>query len=518
MSNTGKQKKKANNKTTSGTGKNTAMLGLNNTEPSNEVNTKANTTKKAAQKPNEGKLIELETKTKELQDQLDKINFDIETERNLLTEEAYQYNIEITDKNFEINNLSSENKFLIGQLKEIKENLDNKMKIGKIFLVKMEQLKKTEAKLKKDIEIKEKEILLAQKNAQIVEADYNRMKSIQDKNDGERESILKTELESLENEKAELESDNMNLRKKIKEHKYCQKSKTNLNSTLNVLTNAYQFEVKKTNMLNSESENLKEKKERIKQEKKEEKEERINQSNRSISYCTKIREKVLKKMEKKNSEKNIISKRAALRIANICNTIGDQYKKKSGDIKNINNSDYKLKQKTLFTETEQSQLANIIPPSILNEFQLRFEALENQRYDLVDKLKNTQDKHAVMLSDRKIKLNYTELKKKEQQLLFVDLNSHLTKKNVNISKLKSDINRIMKEYNTWDKLLKMKCNENKRLNKYIDVIKNNKNNKKKTAEEAQTGGINLRKEKVKVKNGGIFETQNSIRLAYEKSQ
>ena len=43
MSNTGKQKKKANNKTTSGTGKNTVMLGIEkNTDSSNGANTKKN--------------------------------------------------------------------------------------------------------------------------------------------------------------------------------------------------------------------------------------------------------------------------------------------------------------------------------------------------------------------------------------------------------------------------------------------------------------------------------------------
>ena len=62
---------------------------------------------------------------------------------------------------------------------------------------------------------------------------------------------------------------------------------------------------------------------------------KINKSNRSISYCTRIRKKVLDKMDKKKSEKNMIPQRAALQIANICNNIGDQYKKKSGDIKNM---------------------------------------------------------------------------------------------------------------------------------------------------------------------------------------
>ena len=202
----------------------------------------------------------------------------------------------------------------------------------------------------------------------------------------------------------------------------------------------------------------------------------------------------------------------ALQIANICDNIGDHNKKKSVDIKSTNNSDYKLKQNTLFTENEQMKLAAIIPPIYLNDFKERFDAVESQRYELVDKLKNAQDKHASMLNSVKIKLNYTELKKKEQQLLFVDLNSHLAKKNVNISKLKEKINKITKDYNTWDKLLKMKDNENKRLTKYIDDIKKNKIKK---MEDAQTDEITKSVEKQKEKHQDILQQQNSIRLAYE---
>ena len=64
-------------------------------------------------------------------------------------EETYQLNSDITDKNFEINVLSGENRDLIAQLKEIKNSLDEKMKIGNKFLVKMEKLKKEEEHNKK---------------------------------------------------------------------------------------------------------------------------------------------------------------------------------------------------------------------------------------------------------------------------------------------------------------------------------------------------------------------------------
>ena len=54
-----------------------------------------------------------------------------------------------------------------------------------------------------------------------------------------------------------------------------------------MLNNSYEFEIKKTNMLETNMANLEEKKEKIKKEIKEK--EEFNANNRSISYCTKIR-------------------------------------------------------------------------------------------------------------------------------------------------------------------------------------------------------------------------------------
>ena len=53
---------------------------------------------------------------------------------------------------------------------------------------------------------------------------------------------------------------------------------------------------------------------------------------------------------------------------------------------------------------------HIIPPSYLNEFKERFDILENQRYELMDKIKNNHDKKENSINSVKIKLNYTELR------------------------------------------------------------------------------------------------------------
>ena len=471
-----KIKNQPNNKLTTGTGINTPMLGLPiKTESSKENNINSNSTKRTQQKSlykeTENIISQLESKTLELQSQLDKLNSDIEIERNLLLEETSQLNEDITEKKLDISRLSSENNSLMNDLKAMKSSLDDKVKIGQIFISKMEKIKKDEMLKLKEIEIIEKQIELAEKRQKIVERDYKRIRTVADNNDEDKENTLKEELENLNINKSELQNEIMNLRKIIKEHKLCPRLKANLNNKLNVITNSYQFEVKKTNMIESNKLNLEEKKEKIRKEN----EEKTNSSNRSLSYCSNIRAKLLQKMKKKNSEKNLVSNCAALHIADICINIEEQNKRKSGIFKNINNSDYSLKQKNLFTENEQLQLASIIPPSYLNEFKERFDALENQRYELIDKLKNSHNKHENMLNSARIQLNYNQLKQKEQKLLLVELNSNLVKKTENINKLKTEIKKVKKEYNTWNGLLNTKKKENIKLNKYIKELKKNKN-------------------------------------------
>ena len=97
MSNsTTKISKKSKIKST-GTGKNTALLGIqNNTEPSNENNINDISTKRSLQKSinekSQDNLAELESKTYELQSQLDNLNSEIEQEKNLLMQDTYQFN------------------------------------------------------------------------------------------------------------------------------------------------------------------------------------------------------------------------------------------------------------------------------------------------------------------------------------------------------------------------------------------------------------------------------------------
>ena len=88
-----KTKNKSNNKATTGTGKNTALLGVNNkTDSSNANSTKQK--EKLDNKSNNYTLVELESKTTELKEKLQKINSEIESEQHLFIEETNQLNEE----------------------------------------------------------------------------------------------------------------------------------------------------------------------------------------------------------------------------------------------------------------------------------------------------------------------------------------------------------------------------------------------------------------------------------------
>ena len=145
MSNsTTKITKQSKNKSTTGTGKNTALLGIPNiTEPSYDNNTNINSPKRSMNKSinstnNENNLIELKSKTNELQSKLDKLNSELEQEHFLLMEETSQYNCDLTERGLEISALSSENKDLL-----IEKNLtESVMKMENITKEKLDLAEK----------------------------------------------------------------------------------------------------------------------------------------------------------------------------------------------------------------------------------------------------------------------------------------------------------------------------------------------------------------------------------------
>jgi len=496
MSSTGKRRKKTNitnNLTTTGTGKNTPMLGV----PTQAI--KINGSQTIAENSSNYQ----NQKTLDLRTKLDKINYSITEENKKTCEETNQLDKEITEKVLLINDLSKINRNYIEQLKNIKVVLDNKILKGKKFLNKMEKLKKKEAELKKDKKVIDKEIAIAEKSQEIAKNDYNYIKNLEEKNDPELQNSLSAKLETLQKYIKQLQYEIKDLKKTISEHKLCKKEKQNLINTLNIMTNSYQFEIKKENLFDSNLVNSERKKEKTKEDNNIYKEniKKMNENSRSISYCTRLRKRVIDKMSKINSERKIISNRAQFHIKNLCNNLEEEYIKSSGNLKNIDNSNYRNSPKYLFTQEEQVVLGTIIPPSYLNRFKERFGNVESKRYNLIDKIKI--NKKSSLLNSLKLNINYCELKKREQKRLRIELSSRVAKENTHVSKLKSDLHKIMNEINSWNKLLKMKSMQNLKFNKYINSISKNKE-----------GSKSKIKTKDKDKTESNLEEENDNNFAY----
>ena len=205
-------------------------------------------------------------------------------------------------------------------------------------------------------------------------------------------------------------------------------------------------------------------------------------------------------------------------IAQICKDIEADNIQNSGNIKKINPSiNYSKTPKSLFTETEQMKLAAIIPPSILNEFKERFDMIENERYDLIGKLQNNKNKYNDESDNFMAKLNYTELKKKEQKMQWVGMNSNLSKKNVDINKLKNELKKVNKDFSNWTKLLKMKNKENQRLNKYLKNIQ--KAGKNHTDNNKDNYYIDNNSKVIQTdRRSSKFEKQNNIKLYFKNKK
>lgn len=496
MSNAGKKGKKTNNLTTTGTGINTPMLGV----PTQIIKTT---------RDSGDQTLEVESsnfqyqKTLDLRAFLEKINAAIIKENQMMREDTNQLNEIITEKVFQISDLSKINKNYISELQDIKAKLDSKMKNGNKYLYKMEKLKKKEAELKKDIKVIDKEIVIARKKQEISKNDYNYMKNLEEKNDPELQNSLLAKLEALKRSINQLQYEIKELKKIIKEHNLCEKEKQDLNSTLNIITNSYQFEIKKEKMFDSNISTLEEKKGKAKEENDRYKEniQKMNENNRSISYCTRERKRVLDKMAKINSERIMISNSVKKHINNICNQLEEEYIKSSGNLENRYNNNYQNNPKYLFTQNEEAVLGNIVDKTYLNKLKERFGKVENERYILINKINNNKISNPI--NSLKININYNELKKKEQKLLKIDLNSRVTKGNANINKLKSDLNKVMNEMKNYNKILKMKSIQNMQYKKYI-------NSMSKSKDDTQSK-INI---KVKDEDDSNLEEDNDINFGY----
>ena len=399
----------------------------------------------------------------ELKNKINEINSKIENEKNISINNYISLNSEIKIKISKIKNLSLEQMELISKLKIIKNEVNKKLSKLNDLLMKKTEINKKEKELQKLIEVKDKEIEFANKRNIKVKDEYKRIIKIFNNNDFMKENNLRKELFELKNEINKLELHIRKLGSILDQHKYCDKHKNELLNYLSLLTNAYQFEIKKTSMidmtLNSDNETD------------------LNNSksiNKTIDILCSPKRKLSKKIiiNNKNSQPNLFSKKTYKYINSVLNNMNDEQKKESGNILNIKN--YKLQKKTLFNSKENNFLEKIIPNEYLVKCKERFDNIENENNKIKEKLNQNKIKRDKMITEKQVIIGMKEIKIKAAKKEESKLNINILKKNRLLDALKKKINEVDKETKKYKNLLNMKNKENSNLKKKLNefILKN----------------------------------------------
>jgi hypothetical protein len=189
----------------------------------------------------------------ELKQKVEDINTQITKENKLCLNELSRCNKKISEQKKKIIELKKQNLELINELKDIKNEVDSRLKLVKIFNVKPNKIEKKQKILKILINSKEEEIKIEKKKIKREMKQKEKYKQLYDINDINRENILKDKYKFLQSEILVLENDIKKLKVLTHEHQNCQKYISSLLNKKNVLDNEYEFERKKTNMIEMES-------------------------------------------------------------------------------------------------------------------------------------------------------------------------------------------------------------------------------------------------------------------------
>ena len=430
---------------------------------------------------------------RELKNNINDMNSKINEEKNTSINIYNSLNKEIIDKNIKIKALAEEQQELINKLKIIKNEINEKIDKAHILISKKNEENKKEKILQNLINVKEKEIELANKNTENEKKEYQRILKIYKLNDSNKENNLRKELFLLDNEISKLQHDNRKLQTILDQHKYCNKHKSELLNYLSVLTNAYQFEVKKASMIditiNSESEpdlnNLKL--------------ETINNNNlngtKSINVFRSPKIKSTKFLFNKGNNNNkqlLISKSTSNYIINIFNNINSEYRKEAGIIKNSNNINFKTKKKNLFSSKENLFLEKIIPNNYLIKCKERFDNIEKENTLLKEKINLNKIKSNEIKNEKQMKIGIKRVNINASQKEKMKLNIDIYKSKKTLDELKREMNDIKKEMKKYKKITYVKKKENLNIKQKMNEFKKrSKRGNKKAKENKGEGEENM---------------------------
>ena len=406
----------------------------------------------------------------ELKQKIEIINIQRATENKLCLNELSRYNKKISEQKKEIIELKKQNLELINELKDIKDEVDSKLKSVKIFNVRPNAIEKNQKKLKILINSKEEEIKIEKKKIRREMKQKEKYQQLYSINDVNRENILKEQYKSLQNNILVLENDIKKLKVITHEHENCQKCISMLLNKKNVLDNEYEFERKKTNMIEMESiANT----------------QRDTKNGNIINQKYFIRNKSQAEMCKMS--KNYINKQFEL--------AHKKYERTSSDLlKKINENRLFNKPKNLFLDEEKLVLEKIIPGQYLSIISERYNKIENEKRMIKEKL-NTNNIIKSKIRNQKNIIDFSKIKRKEQTKINTNLKYSLKNCKKTIEKLNEKIKEMNEKIKKESDVLNYKNKENSKykdhlseIQKKIDngklkLISNNKNESENESDE-----------------------------------
>ena len=480
---------------------NLSQLGIptNASKNINKYKTESIQTILPKKKKNQNKLIKYDTN--ELKKKINEINSQINNEKTISINNYNKLNKEIIEKIGIIKNLAEEQRKLIAKLKIMKDEINNKIERVNRIALKNGEYNKKEKIVQKLIVVKEKEIEMANKKTALIKKECFRAKNILNNNDFIKENNLRKEFSELKNEILKLEHDKRKLETILDQHQYCDKRKNELLNYLSLLTNAYQFEIKKSSLImtiNSDSNNFEEIKNKSNNDKK------IFLSPKTKSTKNIFIPKTDKKLVKKDSYLNLISKSASDYIHKILNNVKEENKKDQGIISNSNNFNYKTKKKNLFNLKENFFLEKIIPNNYLIKCKERFDNIENNNCQLKEKISLYKMEREKFMNEKQMEIELKEIKIKSAKKEELRLNINIYKTSKKIEELKKEIDKLNKETKKVNNIIIIKKKENSNVNNKMKELKKDiKKRKKEMKENKDT------KEEIINNKEGIYITKIS---------
>ena len=404
----------------------------------------------------------LKQKTSEYSNKLNSIEKQIIIEKNPSNEEINEINEQLKEKDIDKKKLADDNKVLFNELKNIKEEVDDKMKIIRIIKLKENELLKTEERLNKDIKVSEREIIITTRNIEIYKKEKENLEKLLKNNDENKQYNLKIELQNLYLERENLEKVIKDDKILIKEHKFCEKKKQKLQNKLNIIRNELEFERKKLNM-NEQKKN---------DENKYTDDINIDDINKKsrILNRTEIQSPSIKfKKKEPTLQKTTTPIWKELEIA---------HKKYLKSISNMtakqifeNNIQDERSKFGLFSPKEIEILSKLIPNDFLEIYQQRYDNVEMQKQEIEEQILYGNSNVKQEIKENKNKIDKSNLKMKEQNIKTGKLNEDLSK----LKRLSNECNNEIKIVNEHLKNLilvfKQKNGENQRLKQRINDIK-----------------------------------------------